>query len=65
MVEEFRYRCSIYKNNGHNYQEYGTCMQQHILEHFSELGHHSFLEDASFTLIDKTDPPNPLQRENY
>ena len=64
-VEEFRYRCNNYKNNGRNYQEYGTCMQQHLFEHFSEEGHHSFLEDVSITLIDKTDPSNSLQRENY
>ena len=64
-VEEFRYRWNNYKNNGRNYQEYGTCMQQHLFEHFSEEGHHSFLEDASITLIDKTYSSNPLQRENY
>ena len=64
-VEEFRYRWNNYKNNGRNYQEYGTCMQQHLFEHFSDEGHHSFLEDVSITLIDKTDPLNPLQRENY
>ena len=28
-------------------------------------GHHSFLEDASITMIDKTDPSNHLQRGNY
>ena len=44
---------------------YGTCMQQHLFEHFSVEGHHSFLEDFSITLIDKTDPSNPLQRQNY
>ena len=37
----------------------------YIFEHFSEEGRHSFLEDVSITLIDKTDPSNPLQRENY
>ena len=40
-------------------------MQQHLFVHFSEEAHHSFLEDVSFTLIDKFDPSNPLQRENY
>ena len=64
-VEEFRYRWNNYKINGRKYQEYGTCMQQHLFEHFSEKGHHGFLEDVSITLIDKTDPSNPLQRENY
>ena len=38
-------------------------MQQHLFEHFSEEGHRSFLEDVSITLIDKTDPSNPLQRK--
>ena len=46
-------------------EEYGTCMQQDLFENFSEEGHHSFLEDVSITLIDKTDPSNYLQRENY
>ena len=40
-------------------------MQQHLFEHFSEEWHHSFEEDLPITLIDKTDPSNPLQRENY
>ena len=37
----------------------------YIFEHFSEEGYHSCLEDVSITLIDKTDPSNHLQRENY
>ena len=62
---EFGYRWNNYKNNGHNYQEYGTCIQQQSFEHFSEDEHHNFLEDVSITLIDKTDLLNTLQRENY
>ena len=46
-------------------EEYGTCMQQDLFENFSEEGHLSFLEDVSITQIDKTDPSNHLQRENY
>ena len=64
-VKEFRNRSNNYNNNGRKYQEYGTCMQQHFFEDFSEEGHHSFLEDVSIILIDKTDPSDPLQRENY
>ena len=64
-VEEFRYRWNNYKSNGRKYQDDGTCMQQHLFEHFSEEGHRSFLEDVSITLTDKTDPSNSLQRENY
>ena len=63
MVEEFRCRFDNCKNDGHIYQEYGTCMQQHLFEYFPEVGHHSFLEDFSITFIDKTDASNPLQRE--
>ena len=62
-VEEFMYRWNHYKNNGRKYQDYGTCMHQHLFEHFSEEGHHSFLEDVTITLVDKTDPSIPLQRE--
>ena len=64
-VEKFRYRWNNYKSNGRKYQEYGTCMQQHLFEHFYEEGHHSLLEDVSVTLIGKTDLSNPLQRQNY
>ena len=52
-VEKFRFRWNNYKNNDRNYQEYGTCMQQHLFEH------------VSITMIDKTDPSNLLQRKNY
>ena len=40
-------------------------MQQYLFKHFSEEGHHGFLENVSITLVGKTDPSNPLQRENY
>ena len=64
MVEELRYRWNNYKNSGCHYEEYGTCMQQHLFEYFSE-GHQIFLEHISITLIDKTNQSNPLHRENY
>ena len=57
------YKWNNYKNNGRKYQEFGTCMQQHLFEHFSEEENHSFLEDVFITFIDKTDPSNPLQRK--
>ena len=40
-------------------------MQQHLFEHFNSEGHHCFLDEISITLIDKTDPFEPLKRENY
>ena len=64
-VEDFRYRWNNDKNNDCKYEEYVSCMQQHLFEHFSKEGHHSVQEDVSITLIDKTNLSNPLQRENY
>ena len=40
-------------------------MQQHLYEHCNSEGHHCFLDEISITLIDKTDPFEPLKRENY
>ena len=40
-------------------------MQEHIFKHFSRPDHNGFLKDASITFIDKSDPSNPLERENY
>ena len=40
-------------------------MQQHLFELFNSEGHHCFLDEISITLIDKTDPFEPLKRENY
>ena len=33
--------------------------------HFSSPGHNGFLNDVSLTFIDKTDPSDPLKRENF
>ena len=49
----------------YKYQEYGTCMQQHLFEHFFEEGGTMVFWKMSVTLIYKTDPSNPLQRESY
>ena len=42
-----------------------TCMQQHLYEHFCSRNHNCFIIDVSVTFIDKTDPSNPLKREDY
>ena len=42
-----------------------TCMQQHLFNHFCTCGHCGFLENVSLTFIDKTDPSDPLKREDY
>ena len=40
-------------------------MQEHLFSHFSMAGHNGFLNDVSITFIDKTDPTDPLRREDY
>ena len=43
-VEELMYRWNNYKTNSRKYQEYSTCIQQHLFEISSDYGYHSFLE---------------------
>ena len=40
-------------------------MQEHLYEQFYSDGHNGFLEDATVTLINKTDGKDPKIRENY
>ena len=40
------------------------CVQEHLFEHFCDSERSVFLNDVSITVIDKTDPTSPLQREN-
>ena len=40
-------------------------MQEHLFSHFSMAGHSRFLSNVSITFIDKTDPSDPLRREDY
>ena len=42
-----------------------TCMQQHLYEHFCSSNHNCFISDVSVTFIDKSDPSNPIKREDY
>ena len=41
------------------------CMQKHLYEHFDLPGHTNFLEDVTGSLIDKTDPRDPAESEDY
>ena len=40
-------------------------MQEDLFRHFSTLGRSRFLNDVSITFIDKTNPSDPLKREDY
>ena len=64
-IGDFRFRWNNYKDNNRKYQRCETCMQGHLFRHFLILGHNGFLNDVSLTFIDKTDPSDPLKREDY
>ena len=64
-VDEFRRRWNNYKSNDRKFQRLEPCMQEHLFSHFSMAGHNGFLNDVSITFIDKTDPTDPLRREDY
>ena len=64
-VDEFRLRWNNYESNNKKYQRLESCMQDHLFKHFNGEGHPGFLEDVSITFIYKTDPSEPLKRENY
>ena len=40
-------------------------MQQHLYEPFCSSNHNCFISDVSVTFIVKTDPSDPLNREDY
>ena len=40
-------------------------MQEHLYEQFCSSNHNYFISDVSVTFIDKTDPFDPLKREDY
>ena len=64
-VDQFRWRWNNNKSDSRKYSRGGSCLQQHLFNHFCTFGHAGFLDDASITFIDETDPSDPLKREDY
>ena len=64
-VDEIRFTWNNYKSNCRKNQRGETCMQQHLYKHFCSSNHNCFISDVSVTFIDKTDPSDPLKREDY
>ena len=64
-VDKYRFSWNNYKSNCRKRQCGETCMQQHLYEHFCSSNHNCFISDVSVTFIDKTDPSDPLKREDY
>ena len=64
-VVQFRYRWNNCKYNSRNYNCNQSCMPRHLYKHFSSFGHCEFLQHLSVMVIDRTDPSDPLKREDY
>ena len=63
--DEFRYSWNNFKSNSRNYDCNQPCMQRHLYEYYSSVGHCGFLEQVLTTLIDRIDSSDPLKREHY
>ena len=61
----FRLRWSNYKYNSRKFDRGEDCMQRPLYEHFQLPGHTGFFQDTYLTLIDKTNPRAPTNREYY
>ena len=56
-----RINVKITTENTHVMEDY---MQKHLHDHYVSCNKY-FLDTVSVTFIDKTDPSNPLEREQY
>ena len=63
-VAAFRYRWNNYKDNCRKHSRNEDCMQKHLYDHYLSCNN-GFLNMVSVTFIHKTDPSNPLEREQY
>ena len=58
-------RWNNYKDNARKFDWKDSCMQEHLYTHFQMEGHKGFLNEASFTFIDKADGKDSKKRERY
>ena len=63
-VADFCYRWNNYRHNCRKHSRDEDCMQKHLYDHYLS-GSNDFLNMVSVTFIDKTDPSNPHEREQY
>ena len=64
-ADKFHFNWNSYKSNCRKHQRGETCMQQQLYKHFCDSNRNCFISGVSVTFIDKTDPTDPLKRENY
>ena len=50
-VDQIHSRWNNYKNYSKKFSRRGSCMQQHLFNHFSTSGHAGLLDDVSITFI--------------
>ena len=60
----FRNRWNNYKDNARKFGRKESYMEECLSKHFQTWGHKGFLNEASVTLIDKTDRKDKKKREN-
>lgn len=60
-LDKFCINWNKYKTNSKNYDCNQSYMQRHLYEYDSSVGHSRFLEHASITLINNTNPSKPLK----
>ena len=65
IVEIFRSRSNICKDNVRKYDRGEHCMQKYLYEHFHLPGHTIFLEHVTAIVIDKAGPRDPTEKEYY
>ena len=63
-VNNFRYKWNNYVCNCHKHAQGESVKQQHLYNHFMLEDHTQFV-NVSIIFIDKTDPTDPLKREQY
>ena len=64
-MDQLRLNLNNYKSDSRKYSQRSSCMQQHLFNNFCTSGHAGFLDNVSITFIDKTDPSNPLKKDDY
>ena len=64
-VDRFYFRWSNYKSNCYKHAKIESVKQQHLHDHLMLEDHTQFVNDVSIIFIGKTDPIDPLKREQY
>ena len=64
-TDKFRFRWNNYKACNKKASKGELCPQMDFHRHFLGNNHNGLISDCSITFIDKTDPKNPCERENF